>query len=167
MIIFNQGIVLQGSNNFLIRLTVYVSLRIRFWRALYDLYCCYFSTEVMMKVKGRARGLSVTLIKAGGHLIDCNPGMSLATGCNFIYYWILFPQIRNILINKLTSAPPTDNTQAQIMMSALIEVSQEKKEFSSSSQVKRLEWCGHHHMHAHNHITRAISGSHARLFRPC
>lgn len=56
-----------------------------------------------------------------------------------MYYRVLFPQIRTILIDKLTSVQLTDNKQAQIRMSALIEVSQEAQEFSSESQVKRLK----------------------------
>lgn len=73
-----------------------------------------------------------------------------------MYCRVLFPQIRTILIDKLTSVQLTDNKQAQIRMSALIEVSQEPQEFSSKSQVKRLKWCGYHPTHTYNRITVAI-----------
>lgn len=48
-------------------------------------------------------------------------------------------EIRTILIEKLTSVQLTDNKQAQIRMSALIEVSQEAQEFSSASQSKAAD----------------------------
>ena len=46
-----------------IRVTVYVPLRGRVGRTLYDLYCPYFSSEVMMKFTRKAMGHFVTLIE--------------------------------------------------------------------------------------------------------
>ena len=51
---------------------VYSSIIIR--RTLYDLYCPYFSPEVMVKFTRRETGHFVTLIENGMHLITCISG---------------------------------------------------------------------------------------------
>ena len=51
---------------------VYSSIIIR--RTLYDLYCPYFSPEVMVKFTRRETGHFVTLIENGMHLIACISG---------------------------------------------------------------------------------------------
>ena len=55
-----------------IRVTLYVSLRRRVGRTLYDNYCPYFLPEVMVKFTKKARGHFVTLIKSSMHLTECN-----------------------------------------------------------------------------------------------
>ena len=58
----------------MIRVTVYVSSRILVRRTPYDLYCLYFSPEVMVKFTRRVTGHFVTLIKSGIHRITCISG---------------------------------------------------------------------------------------------
>ena len=74
MIFFNHGMLLLGSNRFLIRVTVSVFLTNTGSGKIYDLPWPYFSPEVMVKFTKWARGHFVTLIGFGVHLIRCNPG---------------------------------------------------------------------------------------------